>query len=605
MTSGSVPAAPSEGPLRTVVRGVSLSPELRVGLPGTLALALLATAGRAIVPIAIQQTIDNGLDVAGVDVDLVARVVGLAGLAVVLTALASGWMNYRLATVVETALASLRVRAFRHIHDLSMLHQAAQQRGSLVSRVTSDIDEISRFMQWGGLNLITATGQLLVATIVMFVYSWRLTAVVLLVFVPFVLAARWFQVRLTAAYQVVRENIGRLLGVVAETVVGAPVVRAYGVEERTQIRLDAAIEAHRRSAVRAGGLSSIFSGSGEVFGALASAGVLAVGIWFGPAGEVSVGTVVAFLFLITLFVDPVLIAAEVINEGQNAVAGWRRVLDVLDIPPDVADPGEDGRALPPGPIGLRFQNVGFRYPHAGETAQEATGPVVLHDITLGIEPRTRVAVVGETGSGKTTFAKLLTRLMDPVEGDIHLAGVPIEQVRFASLRQRVVMVPQDGALFDGTIADNVRMGAPDLDEDDLRLAFLELGLADWVDELPDHLDTRVGERGSGLSGGERQLVALARAYVSNPDLLVLDEATSAVDPATETRLQRALTGLTEGRTTVTIAHRMSTAETADEVLVFDAGRIVQRGTHDQLLAAGGVYGALYASWIRGTSGVRR
>ncbi|TVR31007.1 MAG: ABC transporter ATP-binding protein [Nitriliruptor sp.] len=602
MTATSATPEPSEGPLRTVVRGVSLSPELRVGLPGTLALALVATAGRAIVPIAIQQTIDSGLGDGGVDLDLIARVVGFAGLAVVLTALASGWMNYRLATVVETALSNLRVHAFRHIHDLSMLHQAAQQRGSLVSRVTTDIDEISRFMQWGGLNLITSSGQLLVATIVMFAYSWQLTLVVLLLFVPFVLAARWFQVRLTAAYQVVRENIGRLLGVVAETVVGAPVVRAYGVEERTQVRLDAAIEDHRRSAVRAGGFSSLFSGSGEIFGALASAGVLAVGIWLGVGGDITPGTVIAFLFLITLFVDPVLIAAEVINEGQNAVAGWRRVLDILDVPPDVADPGDEGLDLPPGPIGIGFEDVAFRYPHAGETAQEASGPVVLRDVALTIEPQSRVAVVGETGSGKTTFAKLLTRLMDPVEGRILLAGVPIDRVRFGSLRKRVVMVPQDGALFDGSIADNVRMGNPDLSDDDLALAFLELGLADWVDELPDHLETRVGERGSGLSGGERQLVALARAYVSNPDLLVLDEATSAVDPATEMRLQRALTGLTQGRTTVTIAHRMSTAEAADEVLVFDQGRIVQRGPHDVLLAEGGVYGGLHASWVRGTSG---
>ena len=603
MTATSATPEPSEGPLRTVVRGVSLSPELRVGLPGTLALALVATAGRAIVPIAIQQTIDSGLADGGVDLELIARVVGFAGLAVVLTALASGWMNYRLATVVETALSNLRVHAFRHIHDLSMLHQAAQQRGSLVSRVTTDIDEISRFMQWGGLNLITSSGQLLVATIVMFAYSWQLTLVVLLLFVPFVLAARWFQVRLTAAYQVVRENIGRLLGVVAETVVGAPVVRAYGVEERTQVRLDAAIEDHRRSAVRAGGFSSLFSGSGEIFGALASAGVLAVGIWLGVGGDITPGTVIAFLFLITLFVDPVLIAAEVINEGQNAVAGWRRVLDILDVPPDVADPGDEGLDLPPGPIGIGFEDVAFRYPHAGETAGEASGPVVLQDVSLTIEPQSRVAVVGETGSGKTTFAKLLTRLMDPVEGRILLAGVPIDRVRFGSLRKRVVMVPQDGALFDGSIADNVRMGNPDLSDDDLELAFLELGLADWVDELPDHLDTRVGERGSGLSGGERQLVALARAYVSNPDLLVLDEATSAVDPATEMRLQRALTGLTQGRTTVTIAHRMSTAEAADEVLVFDQGRIVQRGQHDALLAEGGVYGGLHASWVRGTSAV--
>jgi ATP-binding cassette, subfamily B, bacterial len=590
-----------EGAWRTMVRGISLSPELRVGLPGTLLLALVATAGRAIVPIAVQRTIDDGLGGAGngVNVDAIVQVVAFAAVAVLVTALASGWMNYRLAAVVETALASLRVRAFRHIHDLSMLHQAAQQRGSLVSRVTSDVDEISRFMQWGGINLIIAVGQLTVATIVMAVYSWQLTLVVLIVFVPFMVSARWFQRRLTVAFLTVREKVGRLLGVVAETVVGAPVVRAYGIEERSQARLDEAIEEHRHAAVRAGALSSGFSGTGEVFGAVATASVVVVGAWLGVGGDVTPGTVLAFLFLIALFVEPVLIAAEVINEGQNAVAGWRRVLDVLDIEPDVADPGEDGLVLPEGPIGVRFDQVSFRYPLPGESSAEASGPFVLHDVDVAIAPRRHVAVVGETGSGKTTFAKLLTRLMDPTLGQVRIDDLPLDRIRFDSLRRRVVMVPQDGALFDGTIADNVRMGRPGLTDEDLSLAFLELGLATWVDELPQHLDTRVGERGGSLSAGERQLVALARAYVANPDLLVLDEATSAVDPATEVRLQRALAGLTSGRTTVTIAHRLSTAEAADEVLVFDQGVLVQRGHHRDLVAEGGVYGGLHASWIRG------
>ncbi len=591
------------GAWRTVVRGISLSPELRRGLPVTLALALIATAGRAIVPIAIQRTIDDGLGSdAGVDLDAIIAVVAVAFVAVCITAMASGAMNYRLAAVVETALSSLRVGAFRHIHDLSMLHQASEQRGSLVSRVTSDVDEISRFMQWAGLNLITALGQLTVATIVMLVYSWRLTLLVLAVFVPFLLGARWFQKRLTRAYLLVRERVGALLGGLAETVVGAPVVRAYGIEGRTQDRLDARIDEHRAAAIHAGTLSSLFSGTGEVFGALATATAVVGGVYFGVDDHVTVGTVLAFLFLITLFVDPVLIAAEVINEGQTAVAGWRRVLDVLDIEPDVADPGPDGRVLPEGPVAIRFAHVSFRYPRPGERGRDASGPTVLDDVDVEIAPGTRVAVVGETGSGKTTFAKLLTRLMDPVEGQVLLDGIGVDRIRFDSLRRRVVMVPQDGALFAGSIAANVRMGQPGISDEDLELAFLELGLSDWVEELPEHLETRVGERGNSLSAGERQLVALARAYVANPDLLVLDEATSAVDPATEVRLARALVGLTSGRTTVTIAHRLSTAEAAEEVLVFDQGVLVQRGHHRDLVAEGGVYGALHASWTRGVGG---
>jgi putative ABC transport system ATP-binding protein len=205
-------------------------------------------------------------------------------------------------------------------------------------------------------------------------------------------------------------------------------------------------------------------------------------------------------------------------------------------------------------------------------------------------------VVGETGSGKTTFAKLLTRLMDPAGGRILLDGVPLAEVRFSSLRERVVMVPQDGFLFDLTLAGNIRYGKPDATDEELERALAELGLADWLAGLPLGLDTRVGQRGESLSAGERQLVALARAYLADPDLLVLDEATSAVDPATEVRIQRALDGLARGRTAISIAHRLSTAEAADEVIVFDKGRIVQRGPHAALVEEPGVYRDLYSSW---------
>nr|WP_246324847.1 ABC transporter ATP-binding protein [Petropleomorpha daqingensis] len=578
-------------------RGLRMMPEFRRGLPVTFLLALIATAGRVVVPIAVQQTIDKGLSgPGGPDLELVRTLVLVCAVVVLVTAVAVYRMNVRLFRTTETALAGLRVRAFRHVHDLSVLHQQGQKRGSLVSRVTSDVDQLSVFMQWGGVLGVISVGQLIVATGVMAFYSWQLTLVVLVCFIPLAFAVKLFARKLARVYGVVRERIGDVLAAVSESVVGASTVRAYGVRERTAARIDHAIGRHYRASVDAQKTTAAVYVTGELVAAIANAAVVVIGVLLGIGGHITAGTLVAFLFLVTLFVAPVQTASEVLNEAQNAVAGFRRVLDVLDTEPDVRDPALEGhgRDLPEGPLSVRFDHVSFRYAPGARKA--------LDDVDLEIAPRRRVAIVGETGSGKTTFAKLVTRLMDPVEGRVLLSGVPLQDVAFAGLRERVVMVPQDGFLFDATVADNVRYGRPGMTDAHVAAAFDELGLGAWVEGLADGVATPVGQRGESLSAGERQLVAVARAYVADPDLLVLDEATSAVDPATEQRLTRALDTLTDGRTTLTIAHRLSTAERADEVLVVDGGRVVQRGTHAQLVRAEGPYARLHASWRRSSAG---
>ncbi|MEH1126056.1 ABC transporter ATP-binding protein [Micromonospora sp. CPCC 206061] len=592
--------------MNTLRRGLALSPELRAGLAGTLFFAVVAMAGRAAVPVAIQQGIDRGLRApGGPDLGVVGVVVAATVAVLAVTTLCGYLMMRRLFTVSETALANVRIRTFRHVHDLSMLHQQAERRGSLVSRVTSDVDQITQFLQWGGVILLISLGQVAVTTVVMAVYSWQLTLVVFAAFLPAAVVIRAFQRRLRGAYGVVRERTGAMLAAVSESVVGAEVIRAYGASGRTAVRLDAAIDGQRKAQQRALRLSVTGFSTGELAAGLALGAVVMIGVLLGVDGQITIGQLTAFLFLVTMFTQPVQIATEVLNEAQNAVAGWRRVLDVLDIEPDVADPAADGVDLPAGPLDVRFEHVSFSYPGALRTDGDGTAsqqsPRVLSDVDLEIPAKTRVAVVGETGSGKTTFAKLLTRLMDPSEGAVLLSGVPLDRVRFASLRSRVVMVPQDGFLFDATVAENVRFGHPELSDEQLALAFAELGLADWVEGLPHGAQTPVGERGEALSVGERQLVALARAYVADPDLLVLDEATSAVDPATEVRLQRTLDAVTRGRTTVAIAHRLSTAQAADEVIVVDNGEVVQRGPHAALVAdPDSVYARLYASWLEQT-----
>jgi len=573
---------------QTIKRGAEISPELKEGFGGTVLLALLGTAGRVVIPIAVQQTLDRGINGPnGIDVGFVSAMAVVAALAMVLTGVSSYLMTARLFTTAERGLATLRIKAFRHVHDLPLLTQNTERRGSLVSRVTSDVDQVSQFLVFGGIIGIISVGQIVVATAIMLVYSWQLTIVVWLCFAPLFASLRFFQRRLSDSYAVVRRMVGQMLAVVAEPVVGALVVRTHAIEGRTQARIDEAISEYQRASTRAQGLTAFSFSLGGVSAGLANALVLIIGIWLGFAGDITSGEVLAFAFLVTLFVSPVQMGTQVLTDAQNAIAGWRRVIGILDTPADLDDPGPAGEHLPHVPLSIGFEHVDFAYPD---------GPLVMEDIDLEIAAGTRVAVVGETGSGKTTFAKVLTRLMDPTRGTVRLAGHDVRKVGFTSLRRRVVLVPQEGFLFDSTLYANASYGDLDAGPDDVRRAIEELGLGDWLDGLPLGLETRVGQRGESLSAGERQLVALIRAHLADPDLLVLDEATSAVDPALEMRIGRALELLMSGRTSVTIAHRMSTAENADEVIVFDRGRVVQRGAHAALVAEGGVYGRLHASW---------
>jgi len=575
--------------LETIRRGIHHSPELTEGLAGTLALAVVSTAGQVVVPIVVQQTLDRGINGPhGPDVSFMVWMGLIAAITIASTGLASYAMTARLFRSAESGLATLRIKAFRHVHDLPLLTQNTERRGALVSRVTSDVDQVSQFLIFGGILFVISVGQMLVATVVMFVYNWQLAGLVWLCFAPLFLSLRYFQRKLSQAYAVVRRQIGVLLSAISEPIVGAAVVRSYAVEARTQARIDRAIAAYQAASTRAQGFTVLSFSLGGLSAGLANAGVILLGVHLGLAGDITAGEILAFAFLVSLFVNPVQMGTQILTDAQSAIAGWRRVIGILDTPADLVDPGPTGLALPRGPVDVEFESVTFAYPG---------GPPVLHDLSTHIDAGTRIAVVGETGSGKSTIAKLLTRLMDPTSGSVRLDGIDLRDIPDASLRRSVVLVPQEGFLFDDTLAANARYGKLDATDEEIAASAMELGLEDWLAGLPYGLSTRVGQRGESLSAGERQLVALLRAHLADPDLLVLDEATSAVDPLLEMRIGRALERLMSGRTSVTIAHRLSTAQNADEVIVVDRGRIVQRGAHAQLVAEGGVYGGLHASWV--------
>ncbi len=573
-------------------RALREAPIITRGLWLTILLNLGGTATQILVPVIVQQTVDLSISAEGaVDLDAVSIAVGI-GLAVVLV---GSWMRrtglVRLIRRAAAGLSHLRVGVFGHLMRRSVLHVQSERRGALVSRVTSDITTIQEFMEWGGVMFLVNGTQVLAAIGAMVVYEWRLALIVVVGGVLYGASLRIFQRVLQRSYDRVRLHVADSLAVMGEAVTAVPVVRAYGAENVTMGRVRRTLLDRFQVEFHTMRFSNILFATSEIFAAALTATVIAVGLVMGADWGVSAGELLAFLFLVNLLIEPVQSLVEILDFAQNAASGLRRVVETLDAPvgiPEAADPAD----LPAGILDATFEDVAFSY---------ETGTEVLSDVSVSIPAGAKVAVVGMTGSGKTTFAKLLVRLLEPTRGRVLIGGTDLRAVSFDSLRSRVAFVPQEGFLFTGSVGANVRYGKPDASDRELETAFIELGLDGWLGGLPAELDTPVGPRGSALSAGERQLVALVRAWVATPDFMVLDEATSAVDPALDVQLRRAIERLTAGRTSVTIAHRLATAEAADEVLVFDAGRLVERGLHDELVAAGGVYALLYEDWTTGTS----
>jgi ATP-binding cassette, subfamily B, bacterial len=491
--------------------------------------------------------------------------------------------------VGEEFLRSLRIRVFDHLQSLSMPFYDRSKAGVLVSRMTSDVDSLSELIQQG-LTMFVSNGLLLgVSLIVLTSVSWQLMLVCSLALPPVILASIRFQRSSNTAYLDVRDRIGSTLSHLQEGIAGVRVVQAFAREEVEVDRFQRGNRELYDSHMRSVAISAWYLPVIELAGWGTTALTLGFGGMWVHEGVLTVGTVAFFVLALSNLFEPVQQLSQLFNTVQAAGAGLHKLYELLDEPIEVAE--RAGAVDLPGAGDVEVEAVSFAY---------AGGPRVLRDVSLSIPRGARLALVGPTGAGKSTLAKLVARLYDPTEGTVRFGGVDLRDATLDSLRGRIVVIPQEGFLFNGTIRDNVRLaraGASDAEVDD---ALRAVNAYDRFAGLPEGLDTEVRERGSRLSAGEKQLVSLARAALADPALLVLDEATSSLDPGTEALVEGAVDRLLDGRTVVVIAHRLSTSERADMVGVVDGGELVELGTHTDLVAAGGAYARLYATWVAGT-----
>ena len=486
----------------------------------------------------------------------------------------------------ESFLRVLRLAVFRQMQRQSMAFYDRNKAGVLVARMTADIESMAELVQWGLLQFIAAGMLLVFAFFVLLTLSWQLTIVALLVMPLLIAASIKFQRDSNKAYLTVRERVGANLSALQEGITTVRVIQAYAQEEETIEKFTKSnrelFQSHERS-VR---ISTWYFALIEFGGVFASALMIGIGGWLVHRGDVTLGTVVAFTLLLSSLFDPVQQLSQLYNTVQSAGAALNKLFQILDAKPEV-DEHPAAVALPEAGE-LRVDGVTFSY--AG-----ATNPA-LNNVSITVGVGEKLALVGPTGAGKSTLAKLMARLYDPQSGVVSYGGVNLTMATMDSLRKRIVVVPQEGFLFNGTIRDNLRIARSDATDEQIDAAVAAIGATEHFATLPDGLNTEVRERGSRLSAGERQLVALARAALVDPRVLVLDEATSNLDPGTEAEVEQALERLMSGRTVIVVAHRLSTVQRADHIAVIDAAGIAEYGTHEQLVALNGRYNALATAW---------
>ncbi|HXW34886.1 MAG TPA: ABC transporter ATP-binding protein [Acidimicrobiales bacterium] len=556
-------------------------------LAGALVVAtsVLLQAGPKLTQIAI----DNGMLPGHKSLTVVAVVA-----AIYLFTVVAGAGTQRALVMVTGRIAAwvmndLRIKIFTHLQRLSLDFFTSEKAGVIMTRMTSDIENLQQLLQDGLSQLALQVLTMVVIAVVLFTMNVELALLTLVLVVPLLTAmSLWFRSASERGYDRVRDGIAAVMADLSESLHGVRVVTAYNRQRRNIVRHRNIVGQYRDANNATAQMNGVYGPGTQLQGVLAQAVLLGVGGNMVLNHSISPGTLVAFFLYLNRFFQPITLLVQQYNTFQQGHASIFKLRTFLSTPPSVIESATAGE-LPPVEGEIVFDDVSFEY--------EAGAPV-LHDVNLRIAPGETVAFVGPTGAGKSTIAKLITRFYDPSEGRVLIDGHDLRSVTLESLRRQIGVVPQEPFLFAGSLRENITFAKPDAPDELVEKAIEMVGLGDLVEQLPQGADTVVHERGQALSSGERQLIALARAFLAQPRVLVLDEATSNLDLRSETKIESALDALLQQRTAVLIAHRLSTAMKADRIVVVDDGRIAEIGTHDELVNSGGLYASMYETWIK-------